>query len=195
MSLMQNQPFDFSVSLRVAWSLFWRMVLIGVLFGIITKLILPPSAIELQIRALTDIEPAPSFAEIQAYLETIDYMSMAYAYHMFKTLLPIFPATIVAASFVFKKTYRRFSLRVVDLNGQTISTRWMPALCIACVFLLPTAVIGVGGWLLNVIVPDLATSPIYIWGSVAVGFALFYNAHLAVHWPYRHFRVLVEPRA
>lgn len=196
MSLLVNQPFNFSVSLRVAWSMFWRMVLIGAVFSLALKFVLPASVIELQMDGLASREPAPSYEEIRAYVATIDYSGMGYFYHLFKSYLPIVLAVFVAASFVFKKRYRRFSLSVTDLQGAAISTRWWPALCIGTVFLLPTVVASLAGHIINRLIPTLSLSPAYIVVAVALGtLLLLYNAHLAVHWKYRAFRVQVGPAA
>lgn len=194
MNLLVNQTFDFSVSLRVAWSTIWRAVLISAVLGLVIKFVMPPSALELQIQAMISQKPAPSLEEIRAYVLTLDYSGSAYAYHLFKTYLPILFGTFIAVSFVFKKRYRRFSLRVTDLQGKTISTRWMPALCIATVFSLPSIFMALVGYLVYRLYPTLTLATGYVMATFLVGAAvLLYEAHLAVHWKYRHFRVQVEP--
>lgn len=193
-----NSKFDAPVALRIVWSMFWRSALVGGLLAAVLSFILPKGALQAKIDALQAASKGASLEtrmeQLGALMAETSTLSAEYLYFVFKQYLPVVLAAMIVARFVFRKRYKHFQLRPTKDDGSVQELDWEEGMKIGLVTLLvPFVLMALQIVLSGVFGPATASSPLALMVSVMVGlFVLFFSAHLALHWHYRHFRIVVE---
>jgi len=194
--LFLDARFDFQVSLRVWWSMFWRSMLFVLVIGMVFNLFLPLPEF---MKELKNIPPEiKDWESIKSHTEEIlrktSVFSVDYIYYMMKTYLPMYLASVLAASAVFQKSYQHFTLQLVNREGVVLPARWRPAFIMALVYRTPSILLLLLVWISKGIFGTMGSS-----SSVVMFLTLFlnimlelYGSHLALYWPYKKFSVVVS---
>lgn len=131
-----------------------------------------------------------SLRHAQTAIRERGLLSTAYLYDVIKTVLPTVIAMFIAISIVLEKRYKRFSLRVSDNAGTTRPTLWWPSLAFITVMYAPLFLVSGAFYYVAWFTSSLEAFIAYNLAGVVLFFAL---VHFALRYPYKKFRLHIEP--